>query len=648
MPRLPRHVILLLKLLLAGLLLGQAFRIALLVLHADQWREAARADVLVALLDRGLLFDLYVNSWMLLLPALLLSVRFAVGSRDARLARAARWAWTTAALVALFCACADIPFYAYTNMRLTDLALSTAQTVKQSLKELVSTPPYLMALAAFIMLAVLTVRITGRWFRWLDGEEPLAPPTLRWSLMPLLLLPLVAGARGTWDPDEAPLTGEDAYFSQTPFLNQLGTNAVFSIVESLGNDRVRYMSGNEAVANARAYLGIAEQRYASPFARAVEFDAPARRMNVVLILVESLSANRLARFGHPKRLMPFLESLMDSSLVHERFYAAGMRTCNGVFSSLYGLPSIGARHPLAHPAMVAQRFHGLPGLLRDAGYSTSFLYPGDAAFDNMGAFLLANGIERFISEADFADSLPRNSWGVTDRALYQKALEHLDSLGRDTERPFFAALLTISSHKGYNVPGDIAGSTPTSEAGDERIYEYADRAMAAFFAAARGRAWFGSTVFVLLGDHGQRFDPLHEVPLAYHHVPLVLHAPGSIAPGALSGFGTQVDLPETILGLLRIAHVNNSLGDDLARSPKPMAYFCSDHRIAALNERWYWIRTGDTERLYDPRSRSTDDRSAQHPAARDSLKHYAESMVQAAAWMVERRMCGAEASAPPH
>ncbi|MBK9175300.1 MAG: LTA synthase family protein [Flavobacteriales bacterium] len=636
----PRHLLLLLKLLLYGLAIGTLFRLCLFVMHAEQWQTASPSDILHAFFNRGLLFDLYVNAWILALPALLLSLRSALGSSARWPVTVARWVWVTLSLVLLFCCCADLPFYAYTNMRLTDMALSTVQTVSQSVKELVSTPPYLMALAAFLLLAFLTLRFSRRTFHPLTAAQPAMPLSKRWPVFIAALVALFMAMRGTWDLSEAPLTAEEAYFSETPFLNQLGTNAAFSFFESLGQDKVRYMPPEEAIANARRFLGINGQSYDSPVARDVEYDEPPARPNVVLILMESLSANRLQRFGHPKRLMPFLEHLMDSSLVFERFYAAGTRTCNGIFSSLYGLPAIGSQHPLAHPTMTAQRFHGLPGTLREAGYRTSFLYPGDAAFDNMNGFLPNNGFDRFISERDFADSIPRNSWGVTDRALYRKTVEHIDSLKRSNTKPWFITLMTISSHKGYNVPNDSPMALPLSPEGDENIYQYADRTLELFFVDLRERGLMTNTVFVILGDHGQRFDPLHEVPLAYHHVPLVVYAPGLAKAGTTRGFGTQVDLPETILGLLRIPHVNNTLGKDLTREAHSLAYFCSDHRIAALDERSYWIRTGEVERLYDLASRSTEDLSEIRQAERDSLKRYAECMVQTAAWLIERRLAG--------
>lgn len=79
----------------------------------------------------------------------------------------------------------------------------------------------------------------------------------------------------------------------------------------------------------------------------------------------------------------------------------------------------------------------------------------------------------------------------------------------------------------------------------------------------------------------------------------------------------------------------------------PIAHFCSDHRIAALDGRSYWTRTGETERLYDLGSRSTPDVSAERPAERDSLKRSAESMVQAAARMAEERMAGPRNAVDP-
>ncbi len=614
------------------------FRLALLVLHTAQWKDAPAGEVWTALLDRGLLFDLYVLAWMLALPAVLLGTAYLLRSGRRWPARLTRWFFTLPFIAVLLFACADIPFYDYLNMRLTRVALTTASTLTQSLKELVSTPAYLLALAAFIAGAWLCARIIHRVLRGLSttSSHPL------WKRCLFFLLPLAAlflGVRGTFALDDQPLAMEDAYFCQTPFLNQLGPNATFSFLESYAHGSPRLMPPDEAIANVRRLLDIPETRYTSPIAREVTFDSAAAPMNVVLILVESLSANRLKRFGYPKDLMPFLGTLMDSAIVYDRFYSAGTRTCNGIFSSLYGLPAVFEEHPFSHPSMSAQRFHGLPHILQEHGYRTDFFYPGDPAFDNMKGFLPNNGFDRLWGEGDYPDSLYRNSWGVTDHALYRMVLHQLDHRG-DPARPFLATIMTISSHVGYNVPDDITGFAATSDRDDENIYEYADAALQGFLSEAKNKAWFSNTLFVITGDHGQRFDPLHEVPLSYHHIPLIILDPKHHEARTDHRFGTQVDLPETILGLLSLPHVNNTLGIDLARSFRPCAYFCSDARIAALDDRFYWIRTGEVEHLYDLPGRDTRDRSGSEKAALSALKICAESMTECTRHLVNRRLVG--------
>ena len=636
--RIPPHVLTLIRWCAIGLGLLSLFRIALLMLHRDQWSTAPVGDVLRALFNRGWLFDLYVLSWSLAVPALLFVAAFLAG-RHAPWIRGTARGWFTAALVlVLLMACADIPFYGYLNMRLTKVVFHWTGTPMLMLKEFLSTPSYLLALAVFIASSIFTARIVR-------GAAPPDRPFERlswggrigWSLMPLLALFL--GIRGTWDLDDEPLNLKDAYFCETPFLNQLGPNAPFTLADSYANGSPDLMPAAAALANVQRYLGIIDERYTSPIARDVGYGTQPDRRNVVLILVESLSANRLKRFGHPKDLMPFLGSLMDSSMVYDHFYSSGTRTCNGIFSSLYGLPAVFEEHPFAHPSMTAQRFHGLPQVLKANGYRTAFYYPGDPAFDNMRGFLPNNGFDALFGQEDYPGGLYRNSWGVTDHTLFQQTLRLLDEQAEDP-RPFLATIMTISSHVGYNVPDDIPDLRARSDRDDENIYEYTDAALAAFFAEARQRPWYANTLFVLTGDHGQRFDPVYEVPLSYHHVPLVIFDPRDRTGQTHHGYGTQVDLPETILGLLRLPHVNNTLGSDLRRWSHPCAYFCSDSRIAALNDRYYWIRSGDVEHLYDLASGATKDVSAALPAVSDSLRTYAESMTAVMRHMVKERLVG--------
>ena len=62
------------------------------------------------------------------------------------------------------------------------------------------------------------------------------------------------------------------------------------------------------------------------------------------------------------------------------------------------------------------------------------------------------------------------------------------------------------------------------------MYQYTDWAIAEFFKNASKEEWFKNTVFVLIADHGQNFDPTYDLPLSYFHVPMIFYSPVLIKP----------------------------------------------------------------------------------------------------------------------
>jgi Sulfatase len=105
----------------------------------------------------------------------------------------------------------------------------------------------------------------------------------------------------------------------------------------------------------REQLGLTGQPWleGSPLARKVDFDTPPLKHNVVLILMESMSAHYIARFknmpledGKQMVLTPYLDSLTNESIFFDNFFSSGVHTSNGIYSSLNGYPIIPGAHPL--------------------------------------------------------------------------------------------------------------------------------------------------------------------------------------------------------------------------------------------------------------------------------------------------------------
>ena len=168
-----------------------------------------------------------------------------------------------------------------------------------------------------------------------------------------------------------PIKVSQAYYCDDPFLNQLGVNPVFNLLTSTLDDNrkenrtLHLMSEQEALKQVQNYLqrkGVAD---ISPIARKVEREGVPNRKNVVLIFMESMSANLMGSFGSDKKLTPYLDSLYRQSLSFERFYSSGIHTNHGIYSTLFSFPAIMKRN--AMKGSVIPVYSGLPTVLKDNG-----------------------------------------------------------------------------------------------------------------------------------------------------------------------------------------------------------------------------------------------------------------------------------------
>src|SRR5204863_472641 len=118
-------------------------------------------------------------------------------------------------------------------------------------------------------------------------------------------------------------------------------------------------------------------------------------------------------------------------------------------------------------------------------------------------------------------------------------------------KPFFAFIQTAGNHRPYTIPKDRAGfelaqmdAEALAENGFDGLAAYnglrfLDYALESFFAQARKASYFGNTVFVMYGDHGNpstNETPWEQLRLTGYHVPFVVYAPALIKPGSRIAF----------------------------------------------------------------------------------------------------------------
>ena len=285
--------------------------------------------------------------------------------------------------------------------------------------------------------------------------------------------------------------------------------------------------------------------------------APLRK-NIVLITVESLSADFFEAYGNREHLTPNLDTLLRHSLVFDNLFATGNRTVRGLEAVTLCLP------PCAGESIVKRKHNkdlfSTGKLLREAGYTTKFFYGGDSYFDNMGDFFGGNGYD-IVDKASYTDITFANIWGTCDEDSYRMALQHFDA-DYAAGKPFFAHVMTISNHRPYTYPagriqydGD-AMSRPAA-------VKYTDWAIGDFLAKAAEKPWFGETVFVIVADHCASSAGKTSLPLEKYHIPALIYAPGFIEPQRIARTCSQIDLMPTLFRLLHWSYDSAFYGQDI-------------------------------------------------------------------------------------
>ena len=442
---------------LSGIVFFTLFRIAETVAYCAQTEgpDDFGGQYLHALWN-GFRFDTAVSTYLLALPLLLLII-----GEMGRIRR--RWYYATIHYlvmvlytVAFFGCAADIPYFCGFFTHIDVAALGWFDTFGTMAGSILGEPLYLLYLLAYIAMMV-GWWLLGRWiYKLTINNLQITDLPYRWSIPVAVLLVglLFLGMRGTLT--KFPLRIGTAYFSNNPFLNQIGINPVFSFFKSIqesgkdSNRPVNLIDSEEAAAVWR------EQReWEVDSVQCSVFSNQCEGMNVVVVIMESMSAAKTSLWGEAESLTPHLDSLMRGALTFREAYTSGIHTHNGIYSTLYSQPAILARQTMRNTPM--PYVCGLPQALGAAGYHTAFFVGYDENYDNMQGFMYQNGFDLVVGEHSYPQKESKSTWGLPDHAMFAHMIEHCDSISR--RGPFFACCMTCSDHSPYYLPDDIDFTT---------------------------------------------------------------------------------------------------------------------------------------------------------------------------------------------
>jgi phosphoglycerol transferase MdoB-like AlkP superfamily enzyme len=397
-----------------------------------------------------------------------------------------------------------------------------------------------------------------------------------------------------------PIKVSAAYYCDDYFLNRLGVNAAFNLLNTyIDNNRrenrgLNLMDGETAVREIRRDMqngsqdifvadSLSLQRHIKRDSSAVF--AEGEKPNVVIILMESMSAKLMRHFGCDVTMTPFLDSLWNESLSFDNFYSVGNHTNQGIYSTLYGFPTVLSRNAMKGTDIPT--YYGMPNVFAEKDYSTSFYMTHESQYDNMNAFLRTNGFKHIRSQEDYPRDSIVNSFGVSDGFLFDYALNELKTM----QQPFFSVLLTISNHPPYVVPDWFDAHGWDAE---YAIVLYADYCLKKFFEGMKRCGLYENTVFVFVADHGKIVGrPECEVAESFNHVPLIIHSP-RLGKKIVKTPACQTDIQPILLSLLGIEYDNVGFGRNVLNNPTSSVVYSTDGILCARDSSYLC--------LIDPRS----------------------------------------------
>jgi phosphoglycerol transferase MdoB-like AlkP superfamily enzyme len=347
-------------------------------------------------------------------------------------------------------------------------------------------------------------------------------------------------------------------FGKNAYANELAGNGIFSFAAAARRNELDYDKFYKTIPQAQAdqilanigldrkpLSNILVKRAAEKLEIAEIGPFTRRPKNIVLISVESLSAEYLGTYGNKENLTPYLDKLATESLVFDKIFATGTRTVRGLDALTIAIPPIPGQAIVHRPKNA--HLNTIGEVLRAQNYETYFIYGGYGVFDNMNNYYRANDYE-VVDRTDFDKSTiqAENVWGVDDESLFNNSIKIFDENVKPG-KPFFAQIMTTTNHRPYTFPD---GKIDLPQGSREGAVKYTDYAIGKFIEYSKSKSWFKDTMFVIVADHCASVAGKTKLPVNKYHIPLFIYAPDMLHAGHYSRMASQIDIVPTLLDVL--------------------------------------------------------------------------------------------------
>ena len=375
-------------------------------------------------------------------------------------------------------------------------------------------------------------------------------------------------------------TGQ-AYYSQNAYLNHSAVNPLFSLFESITHQedfasQYRFMKDKEAD---KIFATMTSTSDENTYPLLNEATFKKGTPDILIVIMESFANDIIPSMGSYKDVAVCLDSIAQQSILFTRFYANSFRTDRGMVSILSGYPAQPTTSIMRYPRKTSQ----LPSIARNLAkyknYKTTYYYGGDADFCNMRSYLVSQGYQHIISDANFPIEDKLSKWGVPDHILAAKMMEDIKAQ-QNEKRPMLRILQTSSSHEPFEVP--------YHRLKDKRLnaFAYTDSVMGAIVREYRKLPRWKNTLIVFVPDHvGGYKENLNDHDRSRYQIPLILAGGAISRPMKVGIIGSQHDIAATLLGQLGVEHREFTFSKNMMSDATPkFAFFAVNDAFGIVSE----------------------------------------------------------------
>ncbi|MDP4280645.1 MAG: sulfatase-like hydrolase/transferase [Bacteroidota bacterium] len=430
----------------------------------------------------------------------------------------------------------------------------------------------------FILLVILIFLFLAGFFAYtkLFYTEIHESPRKWWFslvFMVVMFPVLFIGMRG--GVQQIPINQSQSFYSRHTILNMASVNNFFnlyiSVFENLANfnkDPYVFMKPEEA---RRLVADIYRTRKDTTINILKN-----RRPNIVILIMESWSADLIEDLGGEPGITPEFKELEKNGILFDQIYATGSRSEQGMASIFSGFPA----HQVSSITVQPDKYMKLPSMvkiLKKEGYHTSFYFGGQLIYGNMRGYMMFNEFDRITEGENFPSAFPRGKLGIHDQYTLNYQLQQLNK----EPVPFFSSLFTVSTHS----PWDQPYPKPLKWGDNEHEYinaaYYTDHCLGEYFRKAKQEPWFDNTLFIIVADHSHNsYRNWHPLSQEYHRIPMLFY--GNVIKDQYKGkkwskMGNHNDIPATLLAQLHLSAKSFQWSKNLFNPYTPdFAYIASD------------------------------------------------------------------------